>query len=204
MAPLVQIESADRRLLNRIAEAMEEARRRSGEWIVCRLGCTQCCIGPFGITALDARRLRAGMAALEARDPARAAAVRTRCAEYVASIAPIYPGDPHTGELTDEEGLPESMDDAPCPALDPATGGCDLYDARPVTCRAFGPATRIDDERLAACELCYNGATDEQMAACAVDLDPEGLEQKILEDLGSQCNGGTTIVAYALAGGPRL
>ena len=25
--------------------------------------------------------------------------------------------------------------DEPCPGLDPDTGGCDLYDARPMTCR---------------------------------------------------------------------
>ncbi|HKE25934.1 MAG TPA: YkgJ family cysteine cluster protein [Bryobacteraceae bacterium] len=187
--------------MDRLASSLEEARRRSGEWLVCRLGCTQCCVGSFGITALDAQRLARGMAALEAKDPVRAAAVRRRAAEYVATIAPFYPGDTATGELWDEDRLPLSMDETPCPALDPASGACDLYDARPVTCRAFGPATRLGEETFGACELCYNGATDEQMAACALDLDPEGLEKQILEELEAGGAGGMTIVAYALITG---
>jgi Fe-S-cluster containining protein len=91
------------------------------------------------------------------------------------------------------------MDDLVCPALDPDTGACDVYDARPVTCRSFGPATRIGDNRLAACELCYVGATDEQIAGCAVELDTEGLEAKLVETLEAAGLKGTTIVAYALS-----
>lgn len=196
---LVQIESADRQLLGRISEALEQAARRSGEWLVCRPGCTQCCIAPFGITRLDAIRLRAGLASLRTADPTRAEAVQTRAAEYVAAIAAEYPGDAKTGDLWDEDGLPAFMDDAACPALDPATGCCDLYDARPVTCRAFGPATRIGEEAIGACELCYEGATEEQMAACAVELDPEDLEKRLLAGLEAEGVSGMTIVAYALA-----
>jgi Fe-S-cluster containining protein len=195
---LVQIETADRQLLASIADSMAEAARRSGEWLACRLGCTQCCIGAFAITQLDAMRLRQGMADLEASDPARAAAVRARSQSYVDAIAAVYPGDPGTGELFDEDNLPASMDELTCPALDPETGGCDLYAARPVTCRSFGPATKIGDDRLAACELCYAGATDEQIAGCAVEVDPEGLENQLVEALDGAGIKGTTIVAYAL------
>jgi len=177
---------------------MVEATRRSGSWLACRLGCTQCCIGPFAITQLDVLRLRSGLAALEALDPARAAAVRARAAAYVEKIAPVYPGDPGTGELFGEQDLPDSTDELPCPALDPATGACDLYDARPITCRSFGPATKIGDGRLAACELCYVGATDAEIAACAVELDPEGLELTLVEALEKAGRKGVTIVGYAL------
>jgi Fe-S-cluster containining protein len=196
---LVQIDSADRRLLDGIAETMAEAARRSGEWLVCRLGCSECCVGPFAITKLDSMRLQSGLAALEAEDPARAAAVRARAADYVAAIAPLYPGDTKTGELMDEDRLPASMESVPCPALDPDSGACDLYEARPVTCRAFGPVTRVGEGTFAACELCYTGATDEQMADCAVDVDPDGLEAQILSALETIGVSGTTIVAYALA-----
>jgi Fe-S-cluster containining protein len=199
MFDLVQIESADRQLLAEIAGTMAVAVCRSGEWIACRIGCTQCCIGPFAITQLDALRLRQGMAALESSDPARAAAVRARAASYMASIGTIYPGDTGTGQLFDEDDLPSSMDDLVCPGLDPDTGACDVYDARPVTCRSFGPATRIGDNRLAACELCYVGAADEQIAGCAVELDTEGLEAKLVETLEAAGLKGTTIVAYALS-----
>ncbi|HOL73319.1 MAG TPA: YkgJ family cysteine cluster protein [Bryobacteraceae bacterium] len=199
MVTLVQIESGDRRLLDAVSAAMAEAARRSGEWLACRPGCTQCCIGPFGITQLDALRLRKGLLALEAADPERAARVRARAKAYVAEIAPQYPGNPATGELYDEDSLPPSMDDVPCPALDPETGLCDLYEARPITCRAFGPVTRAADEVFAACELCYHGATDEQMAQCAVDIDPEGLEAGLLAALEADGVSGLTIVAYPLA-----
>jgi len=198
VSSLIQIENADRDLLTSIAASMVEATRRSGSWLACRLGCTQCCIGPFAITQLDVLRLRSGLAALEASDPARAAAVRARAAAYVEKIAPVYPGDPGTGELFGEQDLPDSTDELPCPALDPATGACDLYDARPITCRSFGPATKIGDGRLAACELCYVGATDAEIAACAVELDPEGLELTLVEALEKAGRKGVTIVGYAL------
>lgn len=193
MDHLVHIEAADRRLTANIGESLAEAARRSGKWLACKPGCTQCCIGPFAITGLDALRLRRG---LETLDAERAERVRGRAAAYVEAIAADYPGDPATGELFDEDALPASMDDAPCPALDPETGLCDLYEARPVTCRTFGPVTRVGEESFGACELCYTGATEEEMAACAVEIDPEGLEVQILETYGL---GWMTIVAYALA-----
>ena len=196
---LVQIDAGDRRLLAAIGETMAEAARRSGEWLACRPGCTQCCIGPFPITQLDARRLRRGLDALAVADPARAAAVRARAGEYVRIAAEGYPGDPATGALWDEEALSDSLDDMACPALDPVTGYCDLYDARPVTCRAFGPATRIAEQSVGACELCYTGATEEQMVACAVEVDPEGRETELLDALAAEGVRGMTIVAYALA-----
>lgn len=158
---LVQIEQADGRLLESVAAAMREAARLSGNWLACRPGCNQCCLGSFDITLLDELRLRRGMRELERADPARAAAVRKRAAAH-------------------REG-----DDEPCPVLDPSTGLCDLYEWRPMTCRAFGPATVTDDGAVAACELCYEGATEAQIAACAVELDGEGVEQMLIEELAA-------------------
>ena len=198
MRGLVQIQDADRQLLDTIAATMEEAARRSGEWLVCRPGCIECCIGPFAITQLDALRLRTGLAALAQKDPRRAAAVRERADAYVAAIAPLYPRDPASGELFDEDKLPPEMDEMPCPALDPDTGCCDLYDARPMTCRTFGPATRVGEQTLVACELCYVGATDQEMARCAVEVDVEGTENRLLDALEAEGERGMTIVACAL------
>jgi len=194
----VEIDLGDRRLLEAIGASMAEAARRSGAWLACRPGCTQCCIGPFGITQLDARRLRAGLEALSAADPNRAAAVRARAEAYVATAAPVYPGDPVSGLLWDQDALPESLDELPCPALDPATGCCDLYEARPVTCRTFGPATHIGEAMLGACELCYQGATEQQMMGCAVEMDPAGIENGLLDALAGEGLAGMTIVAYAV------
>jgi Fe-S-cluster containining protein len=197
MADLVQIEAGDRRLLAAVSDSLAEAARRSGDWLACRPGCTECCIGPFGITQLDALRLRKGLEALAETDPERAAAVRSRAEAYVRA-APVYPGDPASGALWDEDALPPALDDLPCPALDPVTGYCDLYAARPIICRSFGPVTRIGEDTLGACELCYTGAAEQQMLECAVEIDPEGLEDGLLTALASDGLHGMTIVAFAL------
>lgn len=198
MKELIHIEVGDRELLASIDATMREAARRSGDWLVCRPGCTQCCFGPFAITRLDALRMRGGLDALSQVDPERAGRIRARAKAYVTAITPLYPGNPVTGELFNDDALPELMDDVPCPALDPESGCCDLYEARPVTCRAFGPVTRVEGGAVAACELCYVGATDEQIAACAVDIDPEALEPPLLDALGATGERGLTIVAHAL------
>ncbi|MEZ5401994.1 MAG: YkgJ family cysteine cluster protein [Bryobacteraceae bacterium] len=194
---LIQIQERDRALRASIAASMDQAvslaAARDPSWIACRPGCTECCMGPFAITWLDAWRLREG---LEQLAPERAAAVRARAAAYVTRIAAEYPGDAATGELEDEDALPEAADAWPCPALDPQSGLCELYEARPVMCRTFGPVTRSGPESFAACELCYAGASAEQMAACAVEIDPEGMETDLIDAVGRE---GTTIVAYALA-----
>lgn len=198
---LIQIVERDRMLLAGIAGAMEEAARRSGGWLACRPGCTACCMGPFAITPLDAIRLHDGLARIDAP---RAQRVRARAASYVAAIAAQYPGDPCTGELVDEDSLPESMDAVWCPALDPDSGLCDLYEWRPVTCRTFGPVTRLENGVLAACELCYAGATNSEMESCAVETDAEGIERELLAQLSAAGLRGLTIVAFALANSQKF
>ena len=82
--------------------------------------------------------------------------------------------------------------------LDPESGLCDLYDARPMTCRTFGPPVRSEDG-LGVCELCFQGATDEQIVACEMVVDPEDLEAKMVEKV-EKTRGprGSTIVAYCV------
>jgi Fe-S-cluster containining protein len=199
-AASLQILQGDRELLKIICDNMSEAARRSGAWLACKPGCTQCCMGPFTISQLDALRLREGLRALSESDPARAKAVRLRAELYVRIAAPDYPGDPVSGALADADALPDALDELPCPALDPATGLCDLYDARPITCRTFGPAVRAGDGPLGHCELCYEGTTEQQTLECAVDPDPEGVEDELVEALAGEGAGGMTIVAWALTG----
>ena len=58
---------------------------------------------------------------------------------------------------------------------------------------------RFGENSLATCELCYTGATDEEIAACAVEVDPDDLESQLLEELAeSKGVSGETIVAFAL------
>lgn len=164
--------------------AFADAARRSGPHLFCRRGCTQCCIGAFAIGPADALRLRDGIATLDQQDPERAARVRQRAADSWIRLAPGFPGDPVSGALTlDGSGEPTAAfdgfaDDEPCPALDPAFGTCDLYDARPYTCRAFGPPIAVA-EGYGACELCFQHATAEEVAAAAIEEPPAGTAQAL-------------------------
>ena len=170
----MHLDAGDATLIQIVDAALAEAARRSGPWLVCRPGCTQCCLGPFPINQLDARRLRQGLAALEVSDRDRAARVRESARAYT------------------------ETDDEPCPALDPATGHCDLYAARPLTCRTFGPPVRCGSYEVGVCELCFSGATDDEIAACEVEIDPEGMEAELLAEMDLM---EMTTVAAALAPG---
>ncbi|MBV9508376.1 MAG: YkgJ family cysteine cluster protein [Acidobacteriia bacterium] len=188
----------DRDLVQIVDAAMAEAIRKSGPWLACRPGCYQCCLGPFPINRLDAIRLRRGLADLETQDPARAERVRQRALAAIERMRREYPVATPAAVLA-REG---EAGDEPCPALDPLSGFCDLYEARPVTCRTFGPAVRLGAEEgpIGTCELCYRGASDEEIAACEVIVDPANLESELLSALAEKDGEGETIVAFALAG----
>jgi len=193
----------DSALIQIVDAALADAARRSGAWLVCRPGCTQCCIGAFPINPLDAARLRKGLADLEARAPVRAERVRARARDAVARLSLDFPGDPVTGLLHQgieaAENFSDFANDEPCPALDPATGNCELYESRPMTCRVFGPPVRSEDG-LGVCELCFHGATDEEIAACEMKPDPNDLESSLLKELESTTESrGNTIIAFCLA-----
>ena len=183
--------------------ALADTARRSGEWLVCRLGCTQCCIGVFSVNQLDARRLRRGLTDLESHASERAARIRERAVESVARLAAQFPGDPVSGILDERDEAAERFsnfaNEEPCPALDPETGKCELYESRPMTCRVFGPPVRSENG-LGVCELCYQGASDEEIAACEMKPDPDDLESALLKTLeDSTGTRGDTIVAFCLA-----
>jgi len=196
---------ADQQLVQIVDAALAETARKSGEWLVCRKGCTQCCYGPFPINQLDVARLQKGLRGLEKSDPRRATRVRDRARESWARLAPNFPGNRVTGILGEdqnaEEQFAEYANDEPCPALDPKTGACDLYSARPMTCRTFGPPVRSGSEgALGVCELCYHGASDQQIAACEMVADPDNLEEKLLREIEERSgNRGNTIITFCLA-----
>jgi Fe-S-cluster containining protein len=138
----------DAELVQVMDAALNDAARRAGEWLVCRVGCTQCCYGAFAINALDAARLRSGMDALRIAEPVLAAEIERRARAWVAANGADYPGDLATGRLGETEADRERFEDfaneAACPALDELTGRCDVYAWRPMTCRVFGPPVRMD------------------------------------------------------------
>ncbi len=198
----MQLPARDAELVQIIDAALADAARRAGSFLACRVGCTQCCHGAFAINALDAARLREGMATLRVSNPALAADLERRASAWLAESGADFPGDRATGalgtSLKDQARFETFANDAPCPALDPASGRCDVYAWRPMTCRVFGPPVRAVDgngeEGLGHCELCFISATAEQVAACEMPV-PHEIEAELLDEIGSTAE---TIVAFAL------
>ena len=193
----------DRELIQIVDSAFADAAHRSGKWLVCHPGCTQCCIGVFPVNALDAVRLREGLKKLEKLAPERADRVRERARDAVSRLSKDFPGDPITGLLHESDEAARRFanfaNDEPCPALDPDTGLCELYESRPMTCRVFGPPLRSEDG-LGVCELCFHGASDEEIAACEITPDPDDLESTLVQEVEKATGAhGQTIVAFCLA-----
>jgi Fe-S-cluster containining protein len=199
--------AGDAHLVQLVDAAFADAAERSGPHLVCRAGCCQCCHGAFAIGALDAWRLREGMERLRMENPRLAEVVEQRGKAYLAEHGAAFPGDLASGTLgtTDEEqeAFEEYANEAACPALDPATGLCDLYAARPMTCRVFGPPVRAADAEdgsgLAVCELCFTEATQEEVAACEMAV-PHAEEARVEALLPEAEREAQTIVAFCLIG----
>lgn len=190
------------KLLPIIDAALSDATLSSGPWLACRPGCHQCCVGVFPISQLDAETLRS---ALAAADPSVAERIRQRAADARSRLTPGFPGDPATGQLFTQpqhDDLFEAFaNDEPCPVLDPATGTCDLYAARPVQCRTFGPPMRDEEDHLTVCELCFIDAPAEEVARCEMDQEWRGLEDELIAEAEQRTGAsGLTVVAFALGG----
>ena len=187
-----------------LADATLRARRADGgSWLACRPGCTPCCHGVFRISMLDAERLRAALRGLEVEDAGRAEAIRERARRLVETLGPAFPGDVASGVLTEEGAAWESFADLPeadgaCPVLDPASGRCELYAGRPMTCRVFGPPVR-NDGGIGMCELCYVGASEAEILAGEMVLTHGELETALEAEVGV----GETLIAWAVLAGPK-
>lgn len=190
-------------LVQIVDTAVADAYRRGGTHLVCRPGCSQCCIGVFPIAHEDAARLREGLEALTQTDPERATRIRARVADSLTRLDPWFPGDRHTGILNEDHEaailFEEFANDEPCPVLDPATGTCDLYQHRPILCRTFGPPMRTAEDNLATCELCFIHASTEEIAACELDPTIPAQEEASNEAYNAAHRlHGQTLIAYAL------
>ncbi len=182
------IEGGDRLLLKTVAN---ELASRDRSRLACRLGCTACCIGPFPINQLDAWRLRRGLQSLAAADPVRAGRVCERVQDALRRMG--------SEVLAPGEDFWTRFEDLPCPALDPATGACDLYDSRPLTCRTYGPPVRIAGAGLPPCRLCLQNASREQIEAARATIDPDAIEELLLTEFErTGAPAGDTLVALAL------
>ena len=199
----MELPAGDSELVQIMDATLAQAARRAGDWLACRLGCTQCCYGVFAINALDAARLRAGMETLRKTQPNLSGEIERRAQGWIEEHGGDFPGDRTTGRLgtsdSERDRFEEFANDAACPALDPATGRCDVYAWRPMTCRVFGPPVRMaadtaEGNALGCCDLCFVGVSEAQIAACEMQV-PHELEAQLLDEIGSD---GETVVAFAL------
>jgi Fe-S-cluster containining protein len=196
-------------LIQIVGTAVADAYQRGGHHLVCKPGCSQCCIGVFPVAHEDAARLRQGLIALEQTDPEKSQRIRTRVAASLTRLDPWFPGDRTTGILNEDHEaailFEEFANDEPCPVLDLTTGTCDLYEHRPILCRTFGPPMRTagDDGEvnLATCELCFIHASTEEIAACELDPTIPAQEEASNEAFNAAHKlHGQTLIAYALCG----
>lgn len=201
----------DGQLLQLVDLALTDASDRAGRHLVCRPGCTQCCHGAFAIDALDAWRLKAAMQSMRELDPERAMRIEGRAGRYIEEFGAEFPGDAETGVLgkseEEEAAFEDFANDAACPALEPESGLCEVYAARPMTCRVFGPPVQVESEEAApaysVCELCFTEASKEDIAASAMDVpraEEECLLEQVIEALpvDDPLRRGETIVAFCL------
>jgi Fe-S-cluster containining protein len=190
-------------LVQIVDTAVADAYQRGGHHLVCKPGCSQCCIGVFPIAHEDAARLREGLSLLEQTDPQKAARIHARVADSLTRLDPWFPGDLTTGILNEDHEaailFEEFANDEPCPVLDPTTGTCDLYESRPILCRCFGPPMRTEENNLATCELCFIHATTEEIAACELDPTIPAQEATSNEAYNAAHHlHGQTLIVYAL------
>src|SRR4051794_24623829 len=118
----------DAQLVQIIDAACADVTIKSGDWLVCRPGCSQCCHGAFRINQLDVARLQEGMRELKRSDQSRAASVKERAKDWIKRNRENYPGSLTTGILNKGKAadiaFEDFANDEPCPALDPETQTC--------------------------------------------------------------------------------
>ncbi|MCS7181909.1 MAG: YkgJ family cysteine cluster protein [Thermoanaerobaculum sp.] len=197
--PKVDPSALDRQLLASYDEAWAWGAARAGSWLTCCLGCTDCCIGLFEISGADAWRLRKALSLLVQQHPDQAQQVWARARAQWAMVRSSFPGDLQSGALAGDEAARQEFfarfAQLPCPLLEPSTGGCSLYQARPLACRSYGLPARLGASELPPCPRNFRNAPSEVVAASTVAFDPDDVESQLLQALGWPPD---TIVAAAL------
>src|ERR1700727_2988135 len=91
--------AGDRELIQIMDASLADAARPARPWLVCRIGCTQGCVGAFAINVLDVLRVQEGMLELRKTDPILAAEIESREKAWIAEYGSGFPGDGATGVL---------------------------------------------------------------------------------------------------------
>ncbi|MGH9395265.1 MAG: YkgJ family cysteine cluster protein [Terriglobia bacterium] len=122
-------------------------RKRYGDAIHCRRGCSDCCSQMFQITEVEAAYISAAVKALPEE---RMVEMRTRARAYIEQRQELLA----SRNVPDAWGaLPPPGLRLPCPAL--VDGACSIYEHRPMICRKYGIPLYSPQkpDRIFACEL---------------------------------------------------
>lgn len=143
------------------------------EVVLCRQGCSQCCHGPFDISAADAELV---VAAVSRLSTGRRDGVGERAmAQHNQQVALLPEWQQPWDAEAVEEGRFDEMCDAlgalPCPALD-EVGSCMIYDSRPATCRMIGlPLGSLSGDVIEnACPIIDTSAAYAALAPITFDI----------------------------------
>lgn len=109
--------------------------------VLCRRGCSACCVGPFDISPADAELVARAVDRLE---PATRSRVQLRAMDQVTQyveLAPRWNAPWNVDALGDHrfDRVSDTLAGLPCPAVGD-DGACLVYDDRPANCRMIGLA----------------------------------------------------------------
>jgi Fe-S-cluster containining protein len=138
------------------------------EMIACRNGCSECCRGLFDITLLDAWYLKRGFDRLPEHQKSEIMEVAFRRLEQLSLVNPDFAEPWLLNGIPEEDwdALMPEEDETPCLLLS-ESGGCLVYEHRPMTCRLNGiPLIDVSGEEL----------FDEWCTLNFIDVDPSGLD----------------------------
>lgn len=115
------------------------ARAEHPQVIPCRLGCSQCCLGPFDISIADTEIVVEAVRALPADHQETILAEARRQVDAMVAIEPGWEAPFDIGAIGDArfDRISDALASLPCPLLD-AHGGCRIYFDRPMICRLMG------------------------------------------------------------------
>ena len=139
--------------------------RKTDEWfhrasaallgqVPCRMGCSQCCLGLFPVTRLDADLLHEGLAQLPVD---KRTLIQQRASAQVSALETAYPNLLASSALDgwsdgEIDHAVSRFDQDRCPALSD-DGLCSLYAYRPLTCRSMGIPTQAGQMVEGACRV---------------------------------------------------
>ena len=139
-------------LVGQVELAFDKVKHEYNDCVKCKVGCADCCHALFDLTLIEALYIRSKF-----DDSFEEAAQQIILARANAADREIYKlkrkaFKEHQGGKSDDEILEElAQKRVRCPLLN--TGDqCDMYTARPITCRLYGIPTQIG-EKAHCCHL---------------------------------------------------